>query len=51
MNLLVPPNAGKFSNTCITGGFSRRAQFHGVSYPPIYNPNLSNDTPVFWLSD
>jgi hypothetical protein len=30
MNLGVPPNAGKFFSSCITGGFSRRAQFHGV---------------------
>jgi hypothetical protein len=30
MNLRVPYNAGKFLNSCKTGGFSRRAQLHGV---------------------
>jgi hypothetical protein len=31
MNLLVPQSAGKFLNSCTTGGFSRRAQPHEVS--------------------
>jgi hypothetical protein len=31
MNLRVPQNAGKFLNSCTTGGFSRRAQLHEVS--------------------
>jgi hypothetical protein len=31
MNLRVPYNAGKFLSSCVTGGFSRRAQFHEVS--------------------
>jgi hypothetical protein len=31
MNLRVPQNAGKFSSSCTTGGFSRRAQLHEVS--------------------
>jgi hypothetical protein len=32
MNLRVPQNVGKFLSSCTTGGFSRRAQLHGVSY-------------------
>jgi hypothetical protein len=32
MNLRVPYNAGKFLSRCATGGLSRRAQLHGVSY-------------------
>jgi hypothetical protein len=28
MNLRVPINAGNFLSSCITGGFSRRAQPH-----------------------
>jgi hypothetical protein len=28
MNRRVPENAGKFLSSCITGGFSRRAQLH-----------------------
>jgi hypothetical protein len=32
MNFWVPWNTGKFLNCCTTGGFSRRAQFHEVSY-------------------
>jgi hypothetical protein len=28
MNLRVPLNAGKFSNSCTIGSFSRRAQLH-----------------------
>jgi hypothetical protein len=32
MNLRVPYNVGKFQSGCATGGFSRRAQLHGVSY-------------------
>jgi hypothetical protein len=32
MNLRVPSNVGKFLSSCTTGGFSRRAQLHGVSY-------------------
>jgi hypothetical protein len=28
MNLRVPQNAGKLLNSCIIGGFSRRAQLH-----------------------
>jgi hypothetical protein len=31
MNFRVPQNAGKFSNSCTTGSFSRRAQLHEVS--------------------
>jgi hypothetical protein len=31
MNLQVPQNVGKFLSGCATGGFSRRAQLHGVS--------------------
>jgi hypothetical protein len=31
MNLWVPENVGKFLSSCGTGGFSRRAQLHGVS--------------------
>jgi hypothetical protein len=30
INLRVSLNAGKFLNSCTTGGFSRRAQFHEV---------------------
>jgi hypothetical protein len=33
MNLRVPWN-GKFLSSCATGGFSRRAQLHGVSTTP-----------------
>jgi hypothetical protein len=32
MNLRVPVNAGKFLSSDTTGGFSRRAQLHKVSY-------------------
>jgi hypothetical protein len=32
MNFQVPKNGGKFLNSCIIGGFSRRAQLHAVSY-------------------
>jgi hypothetical protein len=32
MNLRVLYNVGKFLSTCTTGGFSRRAQLHEVSY-------------------
>jgi hypothetical protein len=31
MNLRVPLNVGKFLSNRATGGFSRRAQLHGVS--------------------
>jgi hypothetical protein len=31
MNLQVPYNAGKFLSSCMTGSFSRRAQFLKVS--------------------
>jgi hypothetical protein len=31
MNLRVPWNVGKFLSSWATGGFSRRAQLHGVS--------------------
>jgi hypothetical protein len=31
MNLRVPYNGGKLLNSCITGGFSGRAQLHEVS--------------------
>jgi hypothetical protein len=30
MNLRVPYNVWKFSSSCATGGFSRRAFLHGV---------------------
>jgi hypothetical protein len=30
MNLRVPKNVGEFLSSCATGGFSRRAQLHGV---------------------
>jgi hypothetical protein len=32
MNFRVPRNAGKFLSSCTTGGFSRRAQLHEVSW-------------------
>jgi hypothetical protein len=32
MNFQVPLNVGKFLSKCTTGGFSRRAHLHGVSY-------------------
>jgi hypothetical protein len=32
MNLRVPENVGKFLSSCTIGGFSRRAQLHGVSF-------------------
>jgi hypothetical protein len=32
MNLRVPQIVGNFWNSCTTGGFSRRAQLHAVSY-------------------
>jgi hypothetical protein len=31
MNLRVPKNLEKFLSSCVTGGFSRRAQLHKVS--------------------
>jgi hypothetical protein len=31
MNIRIPQNVGKFLDSCSTGGFSRRAQLHGVS--------------------
>jgi hypothetical protein len=31
MNLRVPQNFDKFLSSCTTGGFSRRADLHGVS--------------------
>jgi hypothetical protein len=31
INLRVPKNVGEFLSSCATGGFSRRAQPHGVS--------------------
>jgi hypothetical protein len=30
LNFRIPENAGKFLNSCTIGGFSRRAQLHGV---------------------
>jgi hypothetical protein len=32
MKLRVPLDAGKFLNSCTTGGLTRRAQLYGVSY-------------------
>jgi hypothetical protein len=32
MNFRVPQNAGKCLSSCTAGGFSRRAQLHGVSW-------------------
>jgi hypothetical protein len=32
INLRVPYNVAKFLSSCTTGGFSRRAQLHVVSY-------------------
>jgi hypothetical protein len=37
MNLWVPQNAGEVLGNCTTGGFSRRAKLHGVSYLAINN--------------
>jgi hypothetical protein len=31
IHLRVQQNVGKFFNSCTTGGFSRRAQLHGVA--------------------
>jgi hypothetical protein len=35
MNLHVPQNVGNFWNSCTTGGFSRRAKLHAVTYTGI----------------
>jgi hypothetical protein len=32
MNLRISQNVEKFLSSCATGGFSRRAQLHEVSY-------------------
>jgi hypothetical protein len=32
VNLLVSYNVGQFLSSCITGGFSKWTQLHGVSY-------------------
>jgi hypothetical protein len=32
VNLLVSYNVGEFLSSCITGGFTKWAQLHGVSY-------------------
>jgi hypothetical protein len=48
MNLPVPQNFRKFFSSCATGGFSRRAHLHGVSYAtlrfgmPVYSFILSS---------
>jgi hypothetical protein len=36
LKLGVPKNAGKFLSSCTTGGFSRRAQLHEVSFSITY---------------
>jgi hypothetical protein len=42
MNLWVPYSVGKFLSSWATGGFSTRAQLHGVSYwAPIIRAMLS----------
>jgi hypothetical protein len=37
INLRVPYNIGKFLSSCTTGGFSKRAQHHGVSVERLYD--------------
>jgi hypothetical protein len=44
MNLQVPRSVGKFSNSCITGGFSRRAQLHEICW--LVPKPCSTDTDV-----
>jgi hypothetical protein len=48
MNLRVPYKFGKFMSNCTTDDFSRRAQFHGVSYRflEIANQHLCVGTTV-----
>jgi hypothetical protein len=36
MNLRVPTNFGEFLSSSITGGFSRRAQLHGINWLVLY---------------
>jgi hypothetical protein len=47
MKLRVPWNVGKFLNSCATGGFSRRAQLHGVSKHPGRDGNRHKKR-FFW---
>jgi hypothetical protein len=42
MSLWVPQNFGKFLSGCATGGFSKRAQLHGVSYISFRSFNPEN---------
>jgi hypothetical protein len=42
MNLRVLKNAGKFLSSCTTGGFSRRAQLHEVSYCSELTESFNN---------
>jgi hypothetical protein len=49
MNLRVPQNVRIFLSGCITGGFSRRAQLHGVSQSVGYrfiSPSILHDTQI-----
>jgi hypothetical protein len=46
MNLQIPGNVGKFLSSCATGGFSRRAQLHGLS-SEIW-VNTENQYEIYW---
>jgi hypothetical protein len=49
MKLRVPQNGGKFLSSCATRGFSRRAQFHGVSW---CGGTISTARPrIFWIEE
>jgi hypothetical protein len=51
MNLRFPWNAGKFLNSCVTDGFSRRAQLHEVRWLASYSVTLgiaSNHLQSIW---
>jgi hypothetical protein len=42
VNLLVSYNVGEFLSSCITGGISKRAQLHGVSFTWTVINEISN---------
>jgi hypothetical protein len=48
MNHRFPWNVGKFLNSCIAGGFSRRAQLHGVSQSVSQLDELGLENGVMW---
>jgi hypothetical protein len=51
MNLRVTQSVGKFLSSCATGGFSRKAQLHGIKTVPDLGSGLPKQMLIIQMNN